>query len=229
MNNISGYIQPNIYPSPIVGIVQPAMPITSSGNYTDMMTTVMITVIIIIVLFVIYKNMNNKNDESEEYESFSSNYNYHELLDDLTKCGWLVVMSPACHYCIKQKEILKEYFPLFNNINYDLPVNAVPTWINIKTKKIVPGLQTYDKLLKMANCVVSDGLTENGWEVYMSQSCPYCMQQRELLTDSFPTFVNIRYDVPVRVVPTWYNSRTNEIIEGLQNYENLMNMSKSVN
>lgn len=236
MNNISGFIQPSMFAQPsMVGIVQPPMPIISAGGRSDIMTIALVSAIVVVILFIVYRNMSYNravtSEEEEDVETFKQREQnvvepFH-IIDGLTQCGWKVVVSQTCPYCIKQKEILNQYFPTFNNFDYTTPMPSVPTWINTKTNDIKQGLQSYDTLLNMAKSNVPlDGLTKCGWEVYMSESCTFCAQQKNLLNKHFPTFVNIRYDKPVKVVPTWYNTKTMATLEGLQNYDQLVRMTR---
>lgn len=69
-----------------------------------------------------------------------------------------------------------------------------------------------------------DKLEQCGWELYISMTCPYCIKQKNILTQNFPKFTKIYTDKPVNVVPTWYNTKTKQKREGLQTYEDLLNM-----
>ncbi len=73
---------------------------------------------------------------------------------------------------------------------------------------------------------LTDPLTKCGWEVYVTPTCPYCIKQREILSQHFPTFKNIFTDRPVQAVPTWYNVNTKQSIPGMQSYEKLLEMAK---
>jgi len=71
-----------------------------------------------------------------------------------------------------------------------------------------------------------DKLTENGWEVYVTNNCPYCIEQVNILNQHFPYFTNIYNDRPVESVPTWYNTKTKEKKVGRQTYDQLLEMAK---
>lgn len=71
-----------------------------------------------------------------------------------------------------------------------------------------------------------DPLTEKGWEVIVSDRCPYCIKQREILTAHFPTFKNIFNDKPANVVPTWRNTKTGQELPGMMTYEKLLDLIK---
>lgn len=71
-----------------------------------------------------------------------------------------------------------------------------------------------------------DGLTKCGWEVYVSPSCPYCIRQKAILSEFFPNFKNIYTDRPAEVVPTWFNTKTQEKKPGMQPVEVLNMMAR---
>lgn len=152
MNNIAGFIQPSVYSQPsVVGIMPQSMPIVATGGRSDIMTMAVVATIVVIVLFILYKNMAKTGVDAEDTtDDFKSNF--EEDIDPLSKCGWEVIMSPSCPYCIRQKQILERHFPKFDKIFTDKPAEAVPTWVNTKTGKRIPGMQTYDRLLSMARC-----------------------------------------------------------------------------
>jgi len=69
-----------------------------------------------------------------------------------------------------------------------------------------------------------DPLTRCGWEVRVSPTCPYCIQQKNILAEYFPTFKNIFTDKPAEVVPTWVNNITGVTMPGMQTHEQLLKM-----
>lgn len=166
MNNISGFIQPSMFSQPsVLGIVPQSMPmpmpmpmpVITSGGRVDIMTIVIISTVVVMVLFLLYRNMSisitDKDDDSELSESFKkSHFDNDNNNDPLSKCGWEVVVSETCPYCVQQKQILSTHFPNFKNISTNKPVEAVPTWINNKTGQMLPGLKTYDALMEMIIC-----------------------------------------------------------------------------
>lgn len=160
MNNISGFIQPTMFQQPsVVGIMPQSMPIVATaGGRSDILTMAVVSAVVVIVLFVIYRNMTYNNIQKEESEESEELFKRDRFegdqsgMDPLTKCGWEVRISPTCPWCVKQKQILSQYFPTFKNIYTDRPAEAVPTWVNSKTGQKVPGMQTHEKLLEMAKC-----------------------------------------------------------------------------
>ena len=150
MNNIAGFIQPS------VDSVTSSMPVVATGGKTINMKMAMIAAIVVVVLFIIYRNMSPTNiTDSDDgvAEGFKrSHFGSTEQMDPLTKCGWEVIVSPTCPYCVKQKQILSQHFPTFKNIHTDKPAEVVPTWHNTKTGKKVLGMQTYEELLAMTKC-----------------------------------------------------------------------------
>lgn len=72
-----------------------------------------------------------------------------------------------------------------------------------------------------------DPLTLSGWEVIVSDSCPYCTKQKEVLKNLFPTFNKFFTDRPANVVPTWVNKNTGQTIEGLQNADSILKLLKN--
>lgn len=92
-------------------------------------------------------------------------------------------------------------------------------------------ISRYNTTSKMSSMVVStpppapeDPLTANGWEVIVSDSCPYCIKQKEILAQHFPTFKNIFNNKPTNVVPTWRNTKTGQEIPGMLSYETLLQL-----
>lgn len=238
MNNIAGFIQPTVFPQPsVVGIMPQTMPfMATAGGRSDIITIAIVSAIVVVVMFIIYKNMLYKNIDDEEIEDFTIDNFKNNLItepemDPLTRNGWEVRVSPSCPYCIKQKEILSQYFPTFKNIFTDRPANVVPTWVNSRTGKEVPGMLQYEDLLQLTNEDNISGsgvdpLTKCGWEVRVSPTCPYCIEQKRILSHHFPTFKNIFTDRPAEVVPTWINSRTGEKVLGMKRYHDLLVMAK---
>ena len=150
MNNIAGFIQPSIFPQPnVVSIMPSSVPMVSAGGRSDILTIAVVSTVVVIVLFMIYKNMSFGSNSliDDDVEEFKQKEN----VDPLTKCGWEVIISPTCPWCVKQKQILDQHFPTFKNIYTDKPADAVPLWVNKNGNKI-PGFQTYEKLMSMANC-----------------------------------------------------------------------------
>jgi hypothetical protein len=76
-----------------------------------------------------------------------------------------------------------------------------------------------------AAAVPEDPLTAGGWEVIVSDSCPYCIKQKEILAQHFPTFKNIFNNKPANVVPTWRNTKTGQEIPGMLPYETLLQLN----
>lgn len=78
----------------------------------------------------------------------------------------------------------------------------------------------------------SDPLGDAGWEVIVTDTCPFCIKQKEVLNKYFPNFKNIYNNKPASVVPTWVNSKcfdknnpTEKLkIQGYQDYQKLINM-----
>ncbi len=78
---------------------------------------------------------------------------------------WIVILSPTCHFCIQQFDILKKlgltnYYTVSNgaivgkgNPQGDYPYNVefrgYPAWYNYKTKGIKYGLQSASDLAKL--------------------------------------------------------------------------------
>ena len=160
MNNIAGFIQPSMFQQPsVMGIMPSPVPIVTAGGKSDILTIAVVAVVVVVVLFVLYRNVqfNIGTEESEEFKQERVNQekikqeNFEDI-DPLTKCGWEVIVSPTCPWCIKQKEVLSKHFPLFKNIFTDKPAEAVPMWVNNKTGDTIPGFQTYEKLLNMIKC-----------------------------------------------------------------------------
>lgn len=153
MNDITSYIQPLRFQSPNMNGYMPVqMPFLQSIGRNEIMTIVMISAIVVIVLFIVYKNLNYKNVVGGEEDSESFKNEHYQDMDPLTKCGWEVYVTNTCPYCVKQKQILNEHYPTFNNIYTDRPVTAVPTWYNTKTQETKTGMQTYESLLAMTKC-----------------------------------------------------------------------------
>lgn len=158
MNNIAGFIQPSVFSQPsVVGIMPSSMPIVATGGRSDIMTMAMVAAIVVVVLFIIYRNMSSTNitDPEGGSEDFKRSHFDNEPkteMDPLTKCGWEVIVSPTCPYCVRQKQILAHHFPTFKNIYDNKPAEVVPTWVNTKTGRKMPGMQTYEQLLAMTNC-----------------------------------------------------------------------------
>lgn len=73
----------------------------------------------------------------------------------------------------------------------------------------------------------SDPLSKCGWEVRISETCPWCIKQKAILAENFPGFTNIYSDRPAQVIPTWINSKTGEVIEGMQPLERLQQMIRN--
>ena len=71
-----------------------------------------------------------------------------------------------------------------------------------------------------------DPLEKQGWVVYLSRSCPYCVRQVDMLNKEFPNFHNKHYDVPTDVVPKWVNTITGEVKPGMQSLDILKHMAK---
>jgi hypothetical protein len=66
--------------------------------------------------------------------------------------NWKVYVTPTCPFCVRQRLVLSEHFPNFNN--FEPPgqnINGVPTWENLMTKKQIPGFKDYNGLLNMIN------------------------------------------------------------------------------
>jgi hypothetical protein len=70
-----------------------------------------------------------------------------------------------------------------------------------------------------------DALTKCGWEVYVTDHCPYCKQQKQILSEHYPKFKNFKKE-PVNVVPTWKNVKTGQTLPGMQSVDSLANMAK---
>jgi hypothetical protein len=71
-----------------------------------------------------------------------------------------------------------------------------------------------------------DPLTKCGWIVYVRSGCPWCTRQREILTSEFPSFKGFVENGPVQGVPTWYNTKTNQSVSGMQVADRLRQMAK---
>lgn len=69
-----------------------------------------------------------------------------------------------------------------------------------------------------------DPLGDKGWEVIVTDTCPYCVKQKKILQEYFPTFKNIFNNKSANVVPTWRNTKTGEVVEGMLSYERLLSL-----
>jgi len=156
MNNISGYIQPNSIPVREMNNGSMNYMPDNRGTYSMsddvkrnsiMIVSILLIIIIIIIIYMIikYKDTKKSSTGTSTFESFQN-------IDKLTECGWEVYVTDTCPYCIKQKDILTQYFPKFDKIYTDKPANAVPTWYNVNTKETKVGLQSYESLLSMIKC-----------------------------------------------------------------------------
>jgi glutaredoxin len=207
--SINKYIVPSIKQAQI-GIKK-----FSSSNY--MYLVALVTIFLIVIVIIIWRNK-----KYDTFEPVIINDNDNDNNDSLTNMGWIVYMTPTCPFCKQQKNILNEYFPNFKNIKYDGDVSVVPTWYNINTQEYKYGLLDYDKLLELVKTNNKQYTSE--WIVYMSRSCPFCIKQKAILDKDFPNFNNIKYDGDVSVVPTWYNTTTQEYKYGLQSKDTLSSM-----
>lgn len=152
MNNITGFIQPNMYAQPLMPMMQQPMGIISAGGGSDITTMVMVSVMVVVILFIIYRHMSTSNIYEEESEMFRYKREPFQDIDSLEKCGWEVYVSPSCPYCVRQKAILVEHFPNFKSMYTDKPAEVVPTWYNTKTKETKLGMQTLESLKNMVKC-----------------------------------------------------------------------------
>lgn len=160
MNNISEYIQPTISEDTTMigsGYDKTGGAIGDRLAKLNLFNIIIIGMGVIVIVIIIFKLMTVFSYKKVVCETFEPPQQVSEApivedFDPLTKCGWEVVISPTCPYCIRQKAILNEYFPKFNSFYTDRPVEAVPTWINTKTGQKVPGMQTVESLQRMAAC-----------------------------------------------------------------------------
>lgn len=67
-------------------------------------------------------------------------------------CGWKVILSKRCPYCVKQVNLLNALYPSFNGLEYDKPSNVVPTWYNTTTGETREGFQDEKSLRVMFTC-----------------------------------------------------------------------------
>lgn len=212
MNNISGYIQPTMYaPQGVMGVMpqmipqimqQPApqiIPIVTNGGRSDITMIIVVSVIIIMVIFMMYNQMEYSEDYELEKGKKTESFENNDSVCELIDGDY------QCDKCHRNcKRYCKYCHRCLNCILND-------------TNHNVTNIVDVEDIDLLSNC---------GWELYISLTCPYCIKQKHILDQYFPKFNKIFTDKPVSVVPTWYNTITNQTIPGMQTYESLIQMTK---
>lgn len=125
---------------------------------------------------------------------------------------------------------------LISIIFYTAASNYINKFYNNKNDKFKPNIGGSIKNYfgtRKSNMITSENsvydknpLRDCGWEVYVLDSCPYCVKQKSILTEHFPNFRDIykNNDPNIPAVPAWKNKNTDELRLGLQSYEELQKM-----
>jgi hypothetical protein len=113
---------------------------------TKIYLILLVLIVIIILGIFIYKSYSKKNYDIEVINCIASKSSIYS--------------SKVCGHCIKQKEILGDYYTLFNvtdcflEENYqkcnDANIPGTPTWI-INNKQY-PGIKTIEELKTLTGC-----------------------------------------------------------------------------
>ena len=134
-------------------------------------------------------------------------YPYHNNMDKSSVV--LISMSVVIILFIIYKHIS---YNNIDSINYIDPVDT----------DILESIDQYKN-----NNQMSDPLSNSGWVVFVSNGCHFCTQQKEVLKTLFPYFTNFfeNNNGAARVVPTWVNTRTGQVVPGFQSVESLRKMA----
>ena len=69
-----------------------------------------------------------------------------------------------------------------------------------------------------------NNLTDNGWQLYYSDTCVHCHRQRKLFAVPFGKLCG--KNCQFKALPAWVNHKTGKILYGYQDINSLMELSK---